>query len=174
MTRFSVTLLRPTKACDSPSLIRMGSTLLTRSRFTQHLGGWPGLDLAAITNTAGAPSLRCLQGRVAMLPTQPLSLGTKPRCACVRGSRPLQSAQRTGHPPAFSEPARFGAGPPRHPLPEELSRLHRIPFDSRRRRRATGWYRAVPIDVAGEVHYRGHGEKACHCSDHKSVVLQAQ
>ena len=39
---------------------------------------------ATITNAAGAPSLRSLQGRVAMLPTQPLSHRTKPGCSCVR------------------------------------------------------------------------------------------
>ena len=36
----------------------------------------------------GAPSLRFLQGRVAMLPTQLLSVLHKTRCVCVRGTRP--------------------------------------------------------------------------------------
>ena len=33
------------------------------------LAGGPAFDPAAIANTVGAPSLRCLQGRVATLPT---------------------------------------------------------------------------------------------------------
>jgi hypothetical protein len=52
--------------------------------------------------------------------------------------------------------------------------LHRILFDRRRGPRAAGWDRAVPIDVAGEVHHGGHSEEARHCADQKRVVLQAQ
>jgi len=56
-----------------------------------------------------------------MLPTQLLSLGTKPRCACVRGTRPFDSAQgrlfaecaKDGAPTAFSVSAKLEAGPPR-------------------------------------------------------------
>jgi len=46
----------------------------------------------------GAPSLRFLQGRVAMLPTQPLSVLHKPRCVCALGARPSPRTRRTGHP----------------------------------------------------------------------------
>jgi hypothetical protein len=45
----------------------------------------------------GAPSLRSLQGWAAMLPIQRLSVLYKTPCEGVRGSRLLQSAQRTGH-----------------------------------------------------------------------------
>jgi hypothetical protein len=44
-------------------------------------------------------------------------------------------------------------------------RLHRILFDSLGGPRATGRYRAVPIEVAGEVHHGGHGEETCHCAN---------
>jgi hypothetical protein len=49
-------------------------------------------------NAEGAPSLRFLQGRVAMLRTQLCPFQVEARCAHVRGSRPSQNARRTGHP----------------------------------------------------------------------------
>jgi hypothetical protein len=63
--------------------------------------GGPACDPASITNTAGAPVLALFARAGCDAADATLWLGTKPRCACVRGSRPLQSAQRTGHPPRF-------------------------------------------------------------------------
>lgn len=51
---------------------------------------------ATITNAAGAPSLRCLQGRVATMPTQPLSLDTKPPLRMSSWFPPLQRTQERG------------------------------------------------------------------------------
>jgi hypothetical protein len=59
--------------------------------------------------------------RVAMLATQPLSFGTKLPGACVRGSRPIGSAQGRlftecagdGAPAEFSQSAKLGTGLPR-------------------------------------------------------------
>src|SRR6185295_15010399 len=55
----------------------------------------------------GAPSLRFLQGRVTMLPTQ-LSAQWHMRS----GSRPLPSAQRTGHPLCLRRQRGQKPGPP--------------------------------------------------------------
>ena len=60
----------------------------------------------------GAPSLRFLQGRVATLPTQLLSVRHKPGCLCVRGSRPSQRTRRTGHPRCCSCQQDQEPGPP--------------------------------------------------------------
>ncbi len=49
-------------------------------------------------DSAQGRPLRFLQGWAAMLPMQLLSVLHKPRCLCVRGTRPSQSARRTGHP----------------------------------------------------------------------------
>lgn len=73
-------------------------------------GGGPAFDPAAITNTAGALSLRCLQGRIAMLPTQLLILGTSP--LRKRFVVPALYRVRKGWGTAFSRSAKLEAGPP--------------------------------------------------------------
>ncbi len=50
-----------------------------------------------------------LQGRVAMLPTQLLSVLHKPRCVCVRSTRPSQKTRRNGAPTVLVMPARSKA-----------------------------------------------------------------
>ncbi len=70
------------------------------------------------------------------------------------------SLPNVGHPPAVGRANKFF--------------LHRILFDSLGGPQATGCYRAVPIDFAGEVHHRGHREKARHGTNQKRIVLQTQ
>jgi len=53
----------------------------------------PGTLRHDLCQTPGALSLRFLQGRVAMLRTQRPAFSRKPRCVCVRGSRPFGFAQ---------------------------------------------------------------------------------
>jgi hypothetical protein len=68
-------------------------------------------DRAGTKDAVGAPSLRFLQGRVRCCRYNFLVL-SNPHSACVRGSRPLQSAQRTGHPLWFWCRYDSKAGPP--------------------------------------------------------------
>src|SRR5208282_3288632 len=58
-------------------------------------GGWPALEFACAIPTEGAPSLRSLQGWVAMLPTR--SFSDKPRCPCGRSSLPRKRGEWVRH-----------------------------------------------------------------------------